>query len=142
MRNVIKCKRSESNQDKEVKQFYAHDLTLQFCAPALGKESRPPKVVIFFIRSFGFLSPQAPVFLAQKDPQNWTEALCTAGALDWRVPFQVPIMYQNITYPENEADSKCALEQMRLGRPSLRPIKRRQSCRKILYNALNYAEIS
>ncbi|CAJ1443676.1 unnamed protein product [Effrenium voratum] len=71
-------------EDKEVKQFYAHDLTLQFCAP---------------------------VFLAQKDPRNWTE---------------VPIMYQNITYPENEADSKCALEQMR----------------KILYNALNYAEIS
>ena len=26
---------------------------------------------------------------------------------------QVPIMYQNVTYPENEEDSRAALEQMR-----------------------------
>ncbi|CAK9051820.1 F-box/WD repeat-containing protein lin-23 (Abnormal cell lineage protein 23) [Durusdinium trenchii] len=70
-------------QDKEVKQFYAHDMTLQCCTP---------------------------FFQHQNDPQNWTEK---------------PIMYQNVTYPQNEEDSKAALEQMR----------------RVLYNALHYSEV-
>lgn len=71
-------------QDKDEKQFYAHDMTLQGCAPVC--KSR------------------------RDDPKNWTKD---------------PIMYLNLKYPENEADSKAALETMR----------------KVLYNALHYTSL-
>lgn len=70
-------------EERDVTQFYAHDITLQCCVP---------------------------VRRADVDPELWTE---------------VPIMYQNVTYPENEEDSRAALEQMR----------------KVLYNALHYSEV-
>eukprot|EP00435_Cladocopium_sp_Y103_P005067 s1646_g1.t1 len=65
--------------ERDVTQFYAHDMTLQCCVPVLRH---------------------------QGDPKHWTE---------------VPIMYQNVTYPENEEDSRAALEQMR---PALIKIRR------------------
>jgi len=71
-------------EERDVKQFYAHDMTLQCCVPISRQDA-------------------------------WQEA-------NWT---QVPIMYQNVTYPENEEDSRAALNQMR----------------KVLYNALNYSEI-
>lgn len=73
-------------EERDVTQFYSHDMTLQCCVPVL------------------------PVLPARAHPNQWTE---------------VPIMYQNVTYPENEEDSRAALEQMR----------------KVLYNALNYSEV-
>jgi len=69
---------------KDIANFYAHDLTIHYCAPMV---------------------------LSHMDEDNWTKEA---------------IMYQNVTHPDNEKDSKYALEQMR----------------KVIFNAINYMDLT